>query len=809
MPTVLLNSTPVTLNGSPVSLNGVTTGGGGIPARVALDGTYYILIDDAINSASTLTWEIRGVWDRVAAGRALHLFASNSTGASFNTANELAVFTGDLGGGTFVTGFGYAASTGVQTIRYEIDPAGGLAGGNTLRVTVDGALVLSSSAAGTSVDTSLLSFFVDNALNLSTAFIGEVERLTVWRNGTQILNVEGDASVWNSLPGATGTVTNVPGTGGGAGPTPVSTVRQYYYLNSLVSHETGAWTTSTQLPNWMGRFAAAAGTTYAVDSEFGFAPAWTLPPRANMGFADAAAAGVGANSWTGAQNIDRLSFVPDNFDGQSFDPNANTNILTSTSYQTRLLELIDGWEANAPNANRVYTVYAGWPDMGPYGDPATISAGQLAAWQAYGLGAYNDWMELLVSRLQTARPGLDIRLSNVNRVLMLTYQNTVVSTIPAGTLFEDDAPHGRSGWYFLAALAEYMHSFQQKPPAGYTPLAGYNVPAEITSNYQTIVDYMWSLMDFVEATPAAPVNTTAPTISGATAVGSVLTATTGVWTGVPTPTYTYQWLADATPIGGATASTYTTIAGNVGQSITCEVTATNASGSASQVSSNAIIVSAGGSGSVSRVASTTGAPTVIPDVTFNGVTGEALVFNGNGSFTLAEACTVYPLLQGAGGAGGKQAFGGADGGNAGQFLDPIVNAFAATAATYNAVIGIGGLGSESTGTGASGSATTLTGPGVSLSATGGTGGIERENGLGGSGSGGAGTGRNGGPGTSSSITGTPTFYGGGGGGSNPFWEAAPGGLGGSGGGGNGGDSPGTNSGGNGVDGLGGGGGAAG
>ena len=275
---------------------------------------------------------------------------------------------------------------------------------------------------------------------------------------------------------------------------PVLSVVQYYYLNSLVSHETGDWTTSTQLPNWMDRLAIAAGNTYSVDSEFGFLPQWTAPPRASMGYPEADSAGVVANTWTGAAAINRLSFVPDNFDGQAFDPDANTNLLTSTTYEDGILALIDAWEANAANAGRVYSIYSGWPEMALYGDPATITPTNLLAWQTYGLGAYQDWMELLVSRLQTARPTLDIRLSDINRVLLLTYQNTVVSSIATGDLFEDDAPHGRSSWYFLASLVEYMEAYGVKPPAGYVPDAGFAVNSTITSNYQDIVDYMWDLL---------------------------------------------------------------------------------------------------------------------------------------------------------------------------------------------------------------------------------------------------------------------------------------------------------------------------
>ena len=86
----------------------------------------------------------------------------------------------------------------------------------------------------------------------------------------------------------------------------------------------------------------------------------------------------------------------------------------------------------------------------------------------------------------------------------------------------------------------------------------------------------------------APSNTVAPVISGTAVVGQTLTSTTGTWTGTPTPTYSYQWKRGATNIG-TNATTYTLVAADAGQSITCVVTATNAGGSAN-ATSNALSI---------------------------------------------------------------------------------------------------------------------------------------------------------------------------------------------------------------------------
>lgn len=97
-------------------------------------------------------------------------------------------------------------------------------------------------------------------------------------------------------------------------------------------------------------------------------------------------------------------------------------------------------------------------------------------------------------------------------------------------------------------------------------------------------------------TPAAPVNTVAPLVSGSAVEGSVLTCSTGTWTGYPAPTFSYQWRADGSDISGQTNNTYTTLNGDVGKAITCRVTGSNASGTPTgTVSSNSITVTAASS----------------------------------------------------------------------------------------------------------------------------------------------------------------------------------------------------------------------
>ena len=126
-----------------------------------------------------------------------------------------------------------------------------------------------------------------------------------------------------------------------------------------------------------------------------------------------------------------------------------------------------------------------------------------------------------------------------------------------------------------------------------------------------------------------PVNTVAPAVTGTLTAGSTLTSTTGTWTNSPS-SYTYQWYYSTnTPISGATSSTYVTQTGDVGDSIYCQVTATNTYGSASA-----------NSNTVGPVISLTPVNTVAPAVTGSLTLGATLT-STTGTWTNSPSSYTY------------------------------------------------------------------------------------------------------------------------------------------------------------------------
>jgi Spherulation-specific family 4 len=147
----------------------------------------------------------------------------------------------------------------------------------------------------------------------------------------------------------------------------------------------------------------------------------------------------------------------------------------------------------------------------------------------------------------------------------------------------------------------------QSRNAGYVFVTSAGLP----NPYSQLPSY-WSteLSDIAGGTttppPSKPTNTVAPVISGSPTQGQVLSTTSGSWNGYPTPSYTYRWQdcnssgGSCTNISGATGSSYTLTAADVGHTIVVVVTAANTQGSASASSAATAVVqspSSGGGGS--------------------------------------------------------------------------------------------------------------------------------------------------------------------------------------------------------------------
>ena len=123
-----------------------------------------------------------------------------------------------------------------------------------------------------------------------------------------------------------------------------------------------------------------------------------------------------------------------------------------------------------------------------------------------------------------------------------------------------------------------------------------------------------------------------PTISGTAQVGQTLTATTGTWTHNPT-SFIYQWNRAGTAIGGATAATYVPVTGDIGNTLTVSVVATNSGGSSAPSTSAATGAVAAAGGGIPVI-------TALPVISGTAQNGQMLTAT-NGTWTNSPTSFTY------------------------------------------------------------------------------------------------------------------------------------------------------------------------
>ena len=217
----------------------------------------------------------------------------------------------------------------------------------------------------------------------------------------------------------------------------------------------------------------------------------------------------------------------------------------------------------------------------------------------YVIGASDSLAAITCEVKATNTYGFDSEVSNTITVQDFAPINTVAPTVsPSGTQSTGTLITANIGTWTGVAPITYEYKWTRNGVAisgatasTYTiQLAddGTTIRVEVkgTNTYGTSA-FIASSNSVSAVNTVAPTNSVAPVISGTAVVGQVLTSTTGTWSGIPTPTYSYQWKRGVTNVG-TNATTYTLVAADAGQSITCVVTATNSGGSAN-ATSNALV----------------------------------------------------------------------------------------------------------------------------------------------------------------------------------------------------------------------------
>jgi hypothetical protein len=161
-----------------------------------------------------------------------------------------------------------------------------------------------------------------------------------------------------------------------------------------------------------------------------------------------------------------------------------------------------------------------------------------------------------------------------------------------------------------------------------------NIVYELTGPATTTA--VWGVLNTNAVAGSAPVNTVAPAVTpGTIAAGGTLSTDNGTWSNSPT-SFTYQWRRAGVNLTGATSASYVTVPADIGQALTCAVTAINAFGSAIAVS-NGVTPSSGASPPANSVA-----PAVTPGIAAPG----SVLSTTNGTWTNTPTGFTYQWKRG-------------------------------------------------------------------------------------------------------------------------------------------------------------------
>lgn len=157
--------------------------------------------------------------------------------------------------------------------------------------------------------------------------------------------------------------------------------------------------------------------------------------------------------------------------------------------------------------------------------------------------------------------------------------------------------------------------------------------------------WLWNGSVWKQFYPEYPIVTTAPTVSGSTTQGNLLSATTGTWRGFPNDkafAYTsvsYQWLRNGSDISGATASQYSTVVADVGSAVSCRVTALNNRGTTPSTTSNSLTIQSALPGAPTNlsVTSSTITPGIFAASSSSAAVVPTITMGGNTNVTSSSA----------------------------------------------------------------------------------------------------------------------------------------------------------------------------
>ena len=331
-----------------------------------------------------------------------------------------------------------------------------------------------------------------------------------------------------------------------------------------------------------GRLSVFAGIGWSDAPSYGATA--TLSPLSGPAAVALTATGVAYVANTGHGTVDRIAPAPPAI--------ASVPAPTGTTTQDHTLTALTGTWSNAPTAFSYR-----WQRCSAVGAACTDIPGATAS--TYTLTAADAGGTVRVAVTATNAGGATTVASNLSAVVLPEPPASAGQPSIAGTAVDVQTLVAAPGtwsnaptrfayqWKGCDASGAHCTAIPGATASTYTltldnvgatvrvAVTATNAGGSATASSPPTTVIQPALTPWSDVPPPTPMR--APAVSGSPAVNGALSCDTGSWSNSPTG-YEYQWNRGNAPIANATAATYTVTSADLGQALSCTVTAANSGG---------------------------------------------------------------------------------------------------------------------------------------------------------------------------------------------------------------------------------------
>lgn len=268
-----------------------------------------------------------------------------------------------------------------------------------------------------------------------------------------------------------------------AAPVATDNQRVYIFGNSLIHHLTKS--DETTVPHWLAQLAAADGTKFAANGQWGFLRDFVkqFPPTDQWSFKKVPRAWNRNAGPFEKADLTAILVNPANFiQYQGVDKPYDGDNRDKESPLGATLKLFD--KVAASHKQATFYIYEGWSNGEQYAKSYPFTRPELDKYLAFNAGAYHDWYVDYRNRVAESRPDLNVQLIPVATVLSKLYANPPLNALRPEELYQDLDPHGTATTYFLAAVITYTALYGRPVPANFDVPA--SLPPLVKSSYPDI-----------------------------------------------------------------------------------------------------------------------------------------------------------------------------------------------------------------------------------------------------------------------------------------------------------------------------------